>query len=124
MEHHRSDELHHALAEIGIVRHVAIRLRRERLAAEAGEPLLDVGGIADLAGLAVADDIDADRDLVGDDVGHRLGRLAVEFRMIVRLVVILLHQQIDQRLRPRQAADVRRQDAIGAEFHAISSGAC
>ena len=121
-EHHRADELHHALAEIGIIRHVAIRFRRERLAAETGEALLDVGRVADLAGLAVTDDIDADRHLVRDDLAHRLRDLAIEIGMIVGLVLILLHQQIDQRLRPRQAADMGRQDAIRAELHGFLPG--
>ena len=94
-----------------------MRLRHEILAAEAGEAILDVGRVADLAGLAVADDIDADGNLMRDDVGDRLVDLAVEFGMVVRLVLVLLHQQIDQRLRPRQAADMGRQDAVRAEFH-------
>ena len=123
-EHLRSGELDHAIAELRIVRQVALRLRRERFAAEAGEAVLDVGGVADLAGLAVADDVDADGDLVGDDLGDRPGDLAIEFGMIVRLLLVLLHQQIDQRLRPRQAADVGRQDAVRAELHGLPPGAC
>ena len=71
LEHLRSGELDHALAEIRIVRQVALRLGREGFAAETGETILDVGRVADLAGLAVADDIDADGDLMRDDVERR-----------------------------------------------------
>ena len=40
-----------------------------RVAAEAREAVGDVGRVADLAGLAVADDVDAGLDLAADDVG-------------------------------------------------------
>ena len=62
------------LTEIRIVREIALRLRHKGLAAEAGEAVLDVGRIADLARFAVTDHIDADGDLSRDDIGDGLGR--------------------------------------------------
>jgi hypothetical protein len=78
-EHLRASELDHALAEVGIVRQVALRFGNERLAAEAGETVLDLGRVADLVGLTVADDIDADRDLTRDDVGNGLAAKRANF---------------------------------------------
>ena len=113
----RPDEQFQPPAEIRIGRDVAVRLRHKRLAAEPGQPLVHIGRIADLARLAVADDIDADRHLARHDVGDRLAHLRGELGSVVRLVAILLDQQLHQRLRPRQAADMRRQDAVCAELH-------
>src|SRR5580700_894457 len=121
-KHLRPSELDHALAEVRIARQVALRLGREILAAEAGQTVLDIGRVADLARLAVADNVDANRNLAGDDIGHRLAHLAVKIRVIVVLALILLDQQLDHRLRPRQTADMGRQNAIGAEFHGGSPG--
>src|ERR1700743_3204460 len=66
-EHLRPRELDHAVAELRIIREVALRLRREWLATKSCKPLLDVSGIANLAGLTVADHVDADGDLMRDD---------------------------------------------------------
>ncbi len=43
-----------------------------RIAGEAGEAIRDVGRVADLAHLAVADDVDAGLDLAAHDVRDRV----------------------------------------------------
>ena len=43
------------------------------VALEPGNPILDVGGVGELAHLAVADDVDADRDLTAHHVVNRAG---------------------------------------------------
>jgi len=116
-EYLRSSELDHALAEIRVVRQVALRFGNEWLPAKAGETILDVRRVADLAGLAIADNIDADGDLTRDYVGDGLVRLAGEFRSVVGVAVVLLDQQVDQGLRPWQTANMGCQDAVGAESH-------
>jgi hypothetical protein len=80
----RPDEQLQAPAEIRIARHVEMRLWREGLATETGQAFMDVGGVANLARLAVADDIDADRNLTRDDIGHRLAHLPGKLSGVVR----------------------------------------
>src|ERR1700735_2684043 len=113
----RPDEQLQPPAEIRVRRDVEIRLRHERLPTEASEPILHIGCISDFAGLAVADHIDPNGDLTSNDIGNRLANLRSEFARIVRLVAITLDEQFHQRLRPRQAADMRSENAISAEFH-------
>ena len=78
--------------------------------------ILDVGGVADLAHLAVADDVDADRDLALDRRGDRIRDSAVECRRVVRLALFLGDEQRRHVRRTRQAAHMRRQQPIGTEF--------
>jgi hypothetical protein len=80
------------------------------VAAKAGEPLLDVGGISDLAELAIAHDRDSRRFLLRDRILD--GRLdePLERRCIVGLALIAGEQQRRQLSPPRQAADVCCQD--------------
>ena len=56
------------VAELGEVVQVFRRLARDVAGDEAAEPVPDVGAVADLAHLAVVDDVDAGLDLVA----HRL----------------------------------------------------
>jgi hypothetical protein len=114
----RAEERRHALAKFRIVHEIEMRLGR-KLTAEAGEPVLDVGGIADLAGLAVADDVEADLGLAPDDVTHGPGDDAREFRLIVRLAAVLAQQQRDRVVRPRQAADVGGENAVPTCLHDV-----
>ena len=60
-------ELRQFLQQARELDQVLSRLAR-RIAVEAGQAVLDVGGVADLAHLAVADDVDADLDLPADDL--------------------------------------------------------
>ena len=69
----------HDLGAAGVVGEVAEEVRLHRLAAEAVQPVLDVGRVARLGHLAVVDDVDAGGDLAFDDLVHgawRRGRPA------------------------------------------------
>ena len=84
---------------------------------EPAEAVLHVAEEADLAHLAVGDDVDARLDLVAHPIGHRLGDLAVEQLGVVGPAVLPLLQRVEQLVRPGQAADVGGEDAIGAALH-------
>ncbi len=88
-----------------------------RVGLDAGDAMADVGGVGRLAHLAVADDVDAGRDLLRDDIVDGLCGLGLEHRGVDTLALLLGDDEIDQRLRPRQAAGVRGENAIGAGFH-------
>src|SRR4051812_16380982 len=79
--------------------------------------MTDVRRIADLAGLAVADDVDADFRLLRDDIVDARLHRRIECRLVVRLTTVLGEEKIDDFLRPRQAAHVRRENPICARFH-------
>ena len=103
---HEAREFHQVLA--GLAR---------RVAAEAGEAVGDVGRIADLVGLAVAHDVDAGRDLPAHDLGDRIGDDGRGGRPVADLAFLPREQHVGHRLRARQAADVRGEDAPGAGPH-------
>ena len=85
--------------------------------AEAGEPVPDVGGVADLALLAVADDVDAGLALGPDDVGHRLAHARLEGGRVGHAAGVQRLQEHGEIVGAGQAAGVRREDAVGAGFH-------
>src|SRR5712691_6319862 len=98
---------------IGVIGDVAVSpgLRRlvERAAgrrADAGEPVADVEGIGDLALLAVADAVDPDRDLFGDDLLYGRGETRLERRLIECFAPLARLQKGQQLRRARQAADM------------------
>ena len=64
-------------------------------------------------------DIMIGRDLLGDDVVDRLGGLGGEGGSVDRRPAFAVDHEIDQRLRPRQAARMRRQDSVRACFHLV-----
>ncbi len=97
------------------------QLRRRRVDLEAAEAILDVAEEADLAHLAVGDDVDARLDLLLDAILDRSGDLAVERFGVVRAVVLALLHDVEQRMRPGQAADVRRENAVRALLHGSPS---
>jgi hypothetical protein len=84
---------------------------------EAGEAMADVRGVADLAHLAVAHHVDTGSDLLLHDVGDRDAHRRVERLRVMGLVAILREQPIDDLLRSREAADVRRENTLGAAAH-------
>ena len=57
---------------------VAALLGGARVRLDAGDAMPDVGGVGRLAHLAVADDVDAGRDLLGDDLVDCLGGFRLE----------------------------------------------
>ena len=92
-------------------RHPAQRLRL----AEAVQPVLDIVGVGNFRHLAIADDVDAALDLFLHDFRHRFGYEAFQQGRIVGPVAVLRDEQVDQVVRPRQAADMGGQDAVGGE---------
>ena len=89
-----------------------------RVRRHAGDAMPDIGRVGRLAHLAVADHVDAGRDLLRDDIVDRLGDLRFESGRVDGVALFLAQHEVDQRLRPRQAAGVGGEDAVCAEFHA------
>jgi len=73
--------------------------------------MADVGGVTDLAHLAVADQVDSGVDLVLHAITNRLADHPVVLLPVDRLAPVLGEDKIDGRPRARQAADVRRENA-------------
>jgi hypothetical protein len=67
--------------------------------------------------LAVADDVDACLRLSANDIGDGLCQAAFVGLLVERLAGLLCAQELLQRLRADQAADVRSENAIRAAFH-------
>ena len=86
-------------------------------AAEAVEPVLDVGGVARLRHFAVVDEVDAGIGLLPDHLGDRRAHARGQRRAIDRHAFLLGVHHPDQIVRPRQAAGVGGQEALGAAFH-------
>ncbi len=107
----------HGFAELRVRREIEMR-RARMVPREAGKPVFDVSGVPDLARLAVADDVDARGDLLRDGVGDAGCDGGIEGGRVVRLAVVFLVQQLDHLAAARQAADVGRENPLGAEFHA------
>ena len=85
----------------------------DRLAAEAVQPVLHVGGVARLGHLAVVDDVDARRRPGGSTTSlHRGGDAIGERALVDRDAVALRPHDLDQVVGPGQAAGVGRQDAV------------
>jgi hypothetical protein len=104
-------------------RHDPARARRGlRIIADAGEPPLDVERIGQLARLAVAGDVDAGGDLLRHEILDGRGDQRVEGGAVIAPPVRPRPQQREQCRRPRQAADMGRQDTVGAELHGGASG--
>ena len=78
---------------------------------------MHVCGVTDFAGLAVADDIDADIDLSLDDVQHGLPNATMELNGVERPAVLPFFEQMQHRVAPRQAADMCCQNSLLARFH-------
>ena len=76
-----------------------------------------------LSELAVADHVDAGRSLPAHDLGDRLRQTGFVSLLIERLAGLLGVQEILQRLRPDQAADMGREDPIEASLHLPCWGA-
>jgi hypothetical protein len=109
-----------------VVEKVAMRGSLRRLfvvtAAEctnARQAVTDVEGVGNLAELAVADAVDAGRRLLCDNLSDGVGQAAFE-RRLTKLAAGLPRLQKGQQIGwTRQAADMGRQDAVGAELHLL-----
>ena len=93
------------------------RAFRAAFVGKAGQAIVHIGGVADLAGLAVADDIDAGIDLPLDDVQHGLPDATIERHGVERPAVLTRFEQMQHRVAARQAADMGRQNPLLARFH-------
>ena len=101
------------------------RLTR-RIAGEPGDAVLDVGGIADLAHLAVAHHVDAGLDLTAHDIAYGFGNRGAPGGRIRNLAAIACEQDVGYGLRARQAADMRDQNPLGAGLQDLAplNGTC
>ena len=98
---------------------VAALFRRARVHLDAADPVADIGRVRRLAHLAVGDHVDAGRDLLRHDVVDRLDHLGLEGVRRDRLALLAAQNEVDQRLRPRQAAGMGGEDAVGRGLHGV-----
>ena len=85
--------------------------------ADSRQAMADIERVRDLALLAVAHAVDAERDLFGDDLAHRFGETGGERLLVDRLAALARFEQRQQIGRARQAADMGGQDPVTAELH-------
>ena len=111
-----------ALGQLGEVHEVAV-LERLAGAAEAGQPVLDVRGVARLAELPVVDDVQARVRLLPDDLRHRAPGAGGESGRVDGNALLAGEHRPDEVLGTRQAAGMRGEEAVRAPFHATSSQA-
>ena len=97
--------------------HVAATLNDRRVHADASDAVLHIGRVARLRLLTIADNVYAACDLLRDDRPYGLGRSCLERGFVQRLAGLAGGNEVEHRARPRQTADMRGQDAIGAELH-------
>src|SRR6185369_17313840 len=74
--------------------------------------------------LAVVADVDAGRELSLDDVADGGLGLALELARVDGLAGVLADEQVAQRRRPRNAADVGHEDSVVAPLHQRTIPAC
>ena len=79
---------------------------------EAAEAVADIGRVADLAHLAVADEVDPGLHLAPDAIAHRLADHAVVSCPVDRLAAVLGEHELDDLLGPRQASDMGGCDPV------------
>ena len=106
--------------EVASLHDLAAPVGRAWVGLDARNAMPEVGGVGRLAHLAVADDVDAGLDLLGDHLVDRPGGLGLERRGVDELALFPVEHEVDQRMRPRQAAGMRGENALGAGFHARS----
>ena len=92
-------------------------VRRVGVGLEAAEPLIDVSDEARLGVFAVVDDVDAELDLLADDLLDRARKPCAAGRLVDRLALLARQQSVEQVGRSRQRAGVGGEDAAGALLH-------
>ena len=110
-----------ALGQLGEVHEVPV-LERLARAAEPGQAILHVGGVARLAELAVVDHVHARVRLLPHDLGHRGPGAGGEGGAVDRHPFLPGEHRPHEVLGPRQAAGVRGEEAVAALSHAKSAG--
>ena len=110
----------HPLRQRGEVGEV---LALERLAGpvDAAQAVLDVGGAAWLAEVAVVDDVDARIELPADDLADGVADLARESGCVDSDPLLLGEHRADQGRRAQQAAGVVDEKPVGAGPHRATS---
>ena len=78
--------------------------------------MADIKSVGDLAEFAVADAVDAGRDLFSDDVIDRGRKTGVECRLLDRPPGFARFEKFEKIRRARQAADMRRQNTLALCF--------
>ena len=106
-----------ALQETGKLLEVA-RWPSIAVTIKARDSILDVGCVADLAHLAVANDVYAELNLPGDDV---VDRITDDLCRVADCLAFFLREDgIGYGLRARQATDMRCKDSIFTDNHVYS----
>ena len=119
----RRGEMREQLRQLGEFR-IAGAERRRALALEPGEPVEHMHRIVGAALLAVIDDVDAAFDLLGDHMRDRLAHRGVELGLARAAILLFGEQELDHLGGARQAAGMRRENPVGAAFHARSISTC
>jgi hypothetical protein len=94
------------VAEAGERVEVGRRRARDVVELEPGQAVAHVCRVANLAHLAVADEVDPGIDLVRDSVGDRCAHDALELGVVDRAAVVLSEHDVDDLLGPREATDM------------------
>ena len=121
----RHGEVRVAVAEVGMLEpvapdhDVAAFLRRALVGRDAGKAMADIERVGELAHLAVAHDVDAGFDLALHHVRDSAGAIALERGLVQGAPLLLRHDLLEQRLGPRQAADMGGEDAVCARLHGL-----
>ena len=92
-----------------------------RAVGKAAVALHHVVAEADLAHLAVGDDVDAGLPLARHHVDDRLLDASLQLRLVDRLFIEEIPHHAREIGRPRQAAGMRGQDAVVAPLHCLPS---
>ena len=92
---------------------VAAHLRGAPIRLDAAHAVADVGRIRRLAHLAIADHVDAGRDLPGDDIVDRVRDLGFERLRIDRGVLLTFENEVNEGLWTWQAASMSGEDPVG-----------
>ena len=106
-----------ALGQLGEVHEVPV-LQRLARAAEPGQAILHVGGVARLTELAVVDHVHARVRLLPHDLGHRGPGAGGEGGAVDRHPLLPGEHRSHQVVGPRQAAGVRGEEPIATLSHA------
>jgi hypothetical protein len=109
----RGGELAHVVGEV-------LQVRRRvacAVAVEAGQPVLDVGGVADLAHLAVADDVDPRTALREHHVDHRRLDDLRGLPRVERPSLLAAEHDLGDGGGARQAADVGGENPGAGSLH-------
>ncbi len=108
---------HPQLVELRKIRRFDLGTRGAAVAVESGEPLRDVGSVANFADFAVVDHVHVRVDLLADDFPDGVFDTLFERGVVAQLLLIVALDHGHQVIGPRQAARMRGEDAIGAALH-------